>query len=137
MQDRSSISDLQNDQFFSRKPLLGQVPRGVGYRRFLPSILDMESVLPERFSLSRTTSLLIGFIEFTFKVGFHRSNRRKEALANTLMEMEPTGQSDSRFPFTVFNVLTLGMIDCKRRIETFLRRSYVFLKVLIVFYRLA
>lgn len=137
MQDRSSISDLQNDQFFSRKPLLGQVPRGVGYRRFLPSILDMESVLPERFSLSRTTSLLIGFIEFTFKVGFHRSNRRKEALANTLMEMGPTGQSDSRFPFTVFNVLTLGMIDCKRRIETFLRRSYVFLKVLIVFYRLA
>lgn len=72
------------------------------------------------------SSYIIGFIEFTFKVGFHRSNRRKEALANTLMEMGPTGQSDSRFPFTVFNVLTLGMIDCKRRIETFLRRSYVF-----------
>lgn len=65
MQYRSSISDPQNDQFLSRKPLLAQVPRGIGYRRFLPSILDMESVLPERFSLSRATSLLIGFIEWS------------------------------------------------------------------------
>lgn len=80
-------------------------------------------VLPVPDNLS---SYIIGFIEFTFKVGFHRSNLRKEALANTLMEMGPTDQSDSRFPFTVFNVLTLGMIDYKRRIETFLRRSYIF-----------
>lgn len=80
-------------------------------------------VLPVPGNLS---SYRIHRVEFTPKVGFHRSNRRKEALAKTLMEMGPTGQSDSRFPFTVFNVLTLGMIDCKRRIETFLRGSYVF-----------
>lgn len=33
LQDRSSISDPQNDQFLSRKPLNGQVPRVIGYRR--------------------------------------------------------------------------------------------------------
>ncbi|KAK5845416.1 hypothetical protein PVK06_001600 [Gossypium arboreum] len=59
-------------------------------------------VLPVPGNLS---SYRIHRVEFTFKVGFHRSNRRKEALANTFMGMGLTRQSDSRFPFTVFNIL--------------------------------
>jgi len=50
-------------------------------------------VLPVPF-----TSILIGFIEWSLP-RFHRSYWLQEALANKSLEMGPTGQSNSIFPF--------------------------------------
>lgn len=136
LQDRSSISDPQNDQFLSRKPLSrsGSTCDWISKEKIEHKgygIRIAGKVLPVPF-----TSILIGFIEWSLPrlldstdlIGF-----QKHWLIKVWRWGLQGNQIADSLLFTVFNVKTCWMIDCKRRVDTWNRRSYVFFKVKKVF----